>query len=170
MRHDEADPHHHLILDSPVGELTLIASATGLRAVLWPHDDTSRVKVPHSEPSDDHQILNQAAEELDRYFNGGHRQFAIALDLRGTEFQQAVWLSLANIPYGQTVSYAEQAKRLGRPRAVRAVGSANARNPISIVLPCHRVVGSDGSLTGFAGGLDTKRQLLQLEGALPTPS
>ena len=108
-------------------------------------------------------LLDEAAWQLGEYFAGARMAFDLPLDLQGTPFQRQAWLALAESPYGETVSYAEQAVRLGRPSAVRAVGAANGRNPVPIVLPCHRVVGSDGSLTGFGGGLDVKRALLDHE-------
>ena len=150
---------------SPVGRLTLVASDEGLRAVLWPDDD--RVELG-AETLDGrgHPILAGAAAQLDEYFQGRRTSFDLPLDLRGTEFQVAVWQSLADIPFGATSSYGTQAEAVGRPRAVRAVGAANGRNPVSIVLPCHRVVGKDGSLTGFAGGLDAKRFLLDHEASV----
>jgi methylated-DNA-[protein]-cysteine S-methyltransferase len=111
-------------------------------------------------------VLAAAARQLEEYFAGERTAFELPLDLEGTRFQRAAWLALAEIPYGETVSYGEQARRLGRPHAVRAVGAANGRNPVPIVLPCHRVVGSDGSLTGFGGGLDVKRALLDHEAGL----
>ncbi len=150
-------------VSSPVGELTLIASDRGLRAVLWPEDE-QRVRFPTT-PTEvaHHPVLDAAASQLDEYFGGQRTEFDLDLDLEGTDFQLAVWRSLATIPFGQTASYSEQADRLGRPTAVRAVAAANGRNPVSIVLPCHRVVGKDGSLTGFAGGLEAKRYLLDHE-------
>lgn len=154
-------------IDSPVGPLTLVASADGLVAVLWPDDSPARVKLDEAVQTDAADpVLDAAERQLDEYFGGTRRSFDLPLDLRGTEFQMEVWRSLATIPYGSTASYGEQAQRIGRPTAVRAVGAANGRNPVSIVLPCHRVVGSNGALTGFAGGVDTKRFLLVHEGAL----
>jgi methylated-DNA-[protein]-cysteine S-methyltransferase len=111
-------------------------------------------------------LLDEAARQLAAYFAGGLTRFDLPLDLAGTEFQLLAWHALASIPYGTTVSYAEQARRLGRPAAVRAVGAANGRNPVPVVLPCHRVLGTNGALTGFGGGLETKRRLLEHEGAL----
>ena len=149
------------IMDSPVGPLTLIASDTGLRAVLWPMERPGRVDVPDDvERRPDHPVLVAAAAQLRDYFDGRRTRFDLPLDLHGTDFQKKAWRALAEIPYGETVSYAEQAARLGDANKARAVGAANGRNPLSIVLPCHRVVGADGSLTGFAGGLDAKRFLL----------
>lgn len=149
---------------SPAGELTLVTSDRGLRAVLWPGDGLRRaglvdVELRHATGS----VLEDAAAQLDEYFAGSRTTFELPLDLRGTTFQIQAWRALAEIPYGATRTYAEQAARLGRPRAFRAVGAANGRNPLSIVLPCHRVVGTDGTLRGFAGGLDVKAQLLEHE-------
>ena len=146
---------------SPIGRLRLVASLTGLQAVLWPGSER-----PDGAREGDSPILTETARQLDEYFAGARTGFSVPLELDGTPFQREAWLALADIPYGQTVSYAEQARRLGRPDAVRAVGAANGRNPVPIVLPCHRVIGSDGSLTGFGGGLGVKRALLQHEGAL----
>ena len=149
---------------SPLGPLTLVAAETGLRAVLWAGDDPERAGLfgaallPAAHPS-----LAEAARQLDEYFAGTRTAFSLQFDLEGTPFQQATWRALAEIPYGVTRTYAQQALRLGRPRAFRAIGAANGRNPLSIVLPCHRVIGADGSLTGFAAGLETKRALLEHE-------
>jgi methylated-DNA-[protein]-cysteine S-methyltransferase len=165
-----ADQHFRRTVSSPVGDLTLVATNEGLRAVLWPDDLPSRVKLPESTERPDHPIIVATAVQLSEYFDGTRTDFDIALDLRGTAFQTAAWHALAEIPHGSSATYAEQAARLGQPSAVRAVGAANGRNPVSIVLPCHRVIGADGSLTGFAGGLDTKRRLLELEGALDSPT
>ena len=150
------------LFQSPVGQLTLVASDAGLRAILWPTEKPGRVKLPDV-TSGDHAVLQATTAQLTEYFAGKRQKFDIPLDLHGTPFQVKAWRSLADIPYGTTDSYAEQADRLGAPKAVRAVGSANGRNPISIVLPCHRVVASNGSLAGFAGGLDAKRWLLDFE-------
>lgn len=160
---------HCRVIESPLGDLTLVASAAGLRAVLWPNDTEDRVRlgVPVSaiEEVADAPVLNAAADQLLEYFRGDRTSFDLQLDLdHGTGFQRLAWSSLADIPYGSTRTYAEQAAAIDRPRAVRAVGAANGRNPLSIVLPCHRIIGSDGSLTGFAAGVDAKRYLLELEG------
>lgn len=153
-------------LTSPVGELTLVATDLGLRAVLWPNDRDGRVPLPALSPSVGDglpSVLDDAASQLHEYFAGERTTFDLALDLQGSTFQVKVWNDLATIPYGTTVSYAEQARRLGRPTAARAVGAAVGRNPLSIVLPCHRVVATSGHLTGFAGGLVVKRTLLDHE-------
>ncbi len=157
-------------LDSPVGALTLVASDAGLVAVLWPEEDPRRVPLATTVQGDDHPILRAAAAQLTAYFAGQRRIFDVPLDLRGTDFQKAVWAALLTIPYGETRSYGAIALALGRPDASRAVGAANGRNPISIIVPCHRVVGSTGKLTGFAGGMTAKAHLLALErrdGELP---
>jgi methylated-DNA-[protein]-cysteine S-methyltransferase len=156
--------HFKTTLDSPVGELILVATDLGLRAVLWPNDEPARVKLPTPiKDASGNPILRRCVAQLQQYFAGERTAFDLPLDLHGTEFQQLAWFSLASIPYGQTATYGEQAERIGRPKAVRAIGAANGRNPVSIILPCHRVVGADGSLTGFAGGLDAKRRLLEIE-------
>ncbi len=153
-------------LDTPIGRLTLIASSKGLTHILFDGQDPSDVGLVEPVPTVvDNPILTAAALQLGEYFSGRRHQFDLPLDPRGTEFQVDAWTALASIPYGETVSYADQAKAIGRPTAVRAVGSANGRNPLPIVLPCHRVVGSDGSLTGYAGGIDLKRRLLDHERA-----
>jgi methylated-DNA-[protein]-cysteine S-methyltransferase len=147
------------VVDTPIGPLALVASGAGLRAVVF---DGRSVRAEGRS-----RVLGEAAQQLDAYFAGDLIDFDLPLDLRGSEFHRRCWLALASIPYGQTVSYGEQARRLGLGReAARAVGAANGRNPLPIVLPCHRVIGADGSLTGFGGGLDVKRFLLEHEGAL----
>jgi methylated-DNA-[protein]-cysteine S-methyltransferase len=154
---------------SPVGRLVLIASDAGLRAVLWDGDDPARAGLgtaPLHETDHPSPVLAETRRQLDAYFAGARTSFDLPLDLQGTPFQQEAWRALAEIPFGETRSYARQAARLGRPKAFRAVGAANGRNPLSIVLPCHRVIGSDGSLTGFAGGIETKRWLLEHERAV----
>ena len=150
-------------LETPLGPLTLVGSDLGLRAILWADDDPARVGLAGTLPAASIDVLDDAADQLAEYFAGIRRTFDLPLDLRGTAFQLAAWNALAEIPYGETRTYAEQAARIERPAAVRAVGAANGRNPLSIVLPCHRVVGSDGALRGFAGGLDAKAALLALE-------
>lgn len=149
---------------SPVGELTLVASGTGLVAILWENDSPDRVKLGATEEDGGHPVLEAAEEQLREYFAGARTAFDLPLDFRGTEFQKSVWAELLAIPFGETRSYGEIAAKLGRPTASRAVGAANGRNPISIVAPCHRVIGSTGKLTGFAGGLEAKEYLLTLEG------
>src|SRR2546426_7627592 len=155
---------HSTTHPTPVGALTLVASDRGLRAVVWPKASLRGAGVsgrPHRDP--DHPILKTTARQLDEYFAGQRTTFDIPLDLEGTRFQVAAWRSLAEIPFGTTTTYGRQAAGLGIPTAARAVGAANGANPVCIVLPCHRVIGSDGSLTGFGGGLPVKQWLLDHE-------
>ena len=150
-------------IESPVGRLKLVASDIGLAAVLWENDDPGRVRLASGVAAPGHPVLAAAERQLGEYFAGRRATFDIALDFRGTDFQVRVWEALREIPYGETRSYGQIAARIGRPTAVRAVGAANGRNPISIIAPCHRVIGSTGKLTGFAGGLAVKERLLGLE-------
>jgi len=156
-------------MPSPIGDLTLVATDDGVCAVLWPVEGEGRtgITLDHSVDEESRpraaEILDDAARQLEEYFAGERTDFDLPLDPSGTEFQQAAWQVLREIDYGTTISYGEQAERLGNPNASRAVGAANGKNPISIIVPCHRVVGSDGSLTGFAGGSDAKRWLLDHE-------
>jgi methylated-DNA-[protein]-cysteine S-methyltransferase len=150
-------------IESPVGELKLVASDKGLVAILWENDSPRRVRLTELVANEKHPVLIETEQQLDEYFAGKRKAFSVALDMRGTRFQQDVWAALLAIPFGETRSYGQLAKQLGNPRASRAVGAANGKNPVSIIVPCHRVIGSSGKLTGFAGGLDTKAQLLNLE-------
>ena len=166
----ESSELSRLTVESPVGELTLIASSRGLRAVLWPNefvplreDDAEHVPLAPGGPAAACAVLEQARRQLSEYFAGDRRDFDVALDPVGTNFQLAAWMELRRIPFGATISYGEQARRLGDVRKSRAVGAANGRNPISIIVPCHRVVGSNGKLVGFAAGLDAKAWLLHHE-------
>jgi len=143
---------------SPVGELTLVASDEALLSVYWAEEH------PESQTAHRHPVLEAAAQELAEYFAGERRHFDVPLvPDRGTEFQRRVWKALQEIPYGETWSYGELAKRLGNEKACRAVGAANGQNPLPIFVPCHRVIGADGSLTGFGGGMERKKILLALE-------
>ncbi len=151
------------VIDSPVGPLTIVASDDGVRAILWPGDDPARVRLDATTDRPDHPVIATASAQLAEYFDGDRTEFDVSLDAVGTDFQQAAWDALRTIPYGTTVSYGEQAQRMGDRRKARAVGAANGRNPISIVVPCHRVIGANGALTGFAGGTDTKAWLLAHE-------
>lgn len=148
---------------SPVGRLKLVASDRGLVAILWENDSPDRVRLGSLQEHKEHPVLLEAERQLNDYFAGKRKSFALRFDAQGTDFQKAVWQALATIPFGETRSYSDIARQIGRPKAVRAVGAANGRNPISIVVPCHRVIGSNGKLTGFAGGLETKATLLRLE-------
>jgi methylated-DNA-[protein]-cysteine S-methyltransferase len=148
-------------IDSPVGPLTLVAGDAGLRAVLF-----AGQAVPADAVEGSDAVIETAARQLREWFAGERTTFDLPLDVSvATEFQRRAWLALAEIPYGTTRSYGAQAARLGHPRSARAVGAANGRNPLSIVLPCHRLVGADGALTGFSGGLAVKRALLEHEAA-----
>jgi methylated-DNA-[protein]-cysteine S-methyltransferase len=141
---------------TPVGPLRIVASERGLQRLEW----------SEGEPIGPRALVNETRGQLDEYFAGRRKTFELPLELVGTDFQRRAWLALAEIPYGETRTYAEQARRLGLADGARAVGSANARNPLPIVIPCHRLVGANGNLTGYAGGLDCKEQLLRFEGAL----
>ncbi|MBX3742892.1 MAG: methylated-DNA--[protein]-cysteine S-methyltransferase [Akkermansiaceae bacterium] len=150
-------------MPSPVGVLTLVAGEAGLAAVLWEDDDPKRVPLHPREESPDHPVLRETERQLAAYFTGKLEHFTVPLEFHGTEFQKKVWAALTRIPFGETRTYAQIAVEVGSPAAVRAVGAANGRNPISIIAPCHRVIGSNGKLTGFAGGLEAKSYLLHLE-------
>jgi len=155
----------HTVIASPIGPLTLIADSGRLAGV--------HMQITRYEPDaaalgaaidrDDEPVLATAARQLDAYFEGELTTFDLQLTLDGSRFQRTVWGALRDIPYGETTSYGELARRIGQPSASRAVGLANGRNPVSIVVPCHRVIGADGSLTGYGGGMDRKRYLLALE-------
>jgi methylated-DNA-[protein]-cysteine S-methyltransferase len=154
----------HTTIDSPLGPLTLVADGDALVGVYMagqahrPSDERFGAPAPADDPT-----LTAAAHELGQYFAGDRTAFTVPLRAAGTEFQRAVWDAIAAIPYGETATYTELAEEVGRPTAVRAVGAAVGRNPLTVVVPCHRVVGASGSLTGYAGGLDRKRTLLALE-------
>ena len=150
-------------IDSPVGKLKLVASAKGLVAILWHNDRPERVPLGEMAEEPEQKVLIETEKQLREYFAGERREFELPLDMRGTQFQKDVWDALLGIPFGETKSYGELAAQLGDPNRSRAVGAANGRNPISIVVPCHRVIGSSGKLTGFAGGLDVKARLLAME-------
>jgi O-6-methylguanine DNA methyltransferase len=149
---------------SPVGELKLVASDKGLAAILWEHDSPRRVRLAPATEDKKHPVLLETERQLKDYFSGKRKRFSLKLDFNGTEFQKKVWAGLLTIPFGETRSYARIAKQIKNPKAVRAVGAAIGKNPISIIAPCHRVIGSTGKLTGFAGGLKAKARLLALEG------
>jgi methylated-DNA-[protein]-cysteine S-methyltransferase len=151
------------MVETPVGKLKLVASEKGLVAILWENDSPRRVRLNELVENGEHPILVETERQLGEYFAGKRKTFSVHLDMRGTRFQKDVWEILLAIPFGETRSYGQLAKQLGNPRATRAVGAANGRNPLSIIVPCHRVIGSSGKLTGFAGGLKTKAHLLGLE-------
>ncbi len=155
----------HVVIDSPIGPLTLIAQDGRLAGV---HMEVTRYEpdaaaLGAAVPSESEPVLDAAAGQLGAYFSGELTSFDLPLTLGGTEFQRAVWAGLRAIGYGETISYSELARRIGQPSATRAVGLANGRNPVAIVVPCHRVIGADGSLTGYGGGMERKRFLLGLE-------
>jgi len=150
-------------MTSPVGTLKLVASANALVAVLWEGERLNRVPLEPMDPDPDHPVLAETERQLTEYFSGTRTEFDLPLEPRGSEFQKTVWRALRAIPFGATRSYLDLAKAIGSVKAVRAVGAANGKNPLSIIVPCHRVIGSDGGLTGFAGGLDVKARLLALE-------
>jgi methylated-DNA-[protein]-cysteine S-methyltransferase len=158
-----SNPLFSTVFDSPVGSLTIIASDVGLRAILWPDDNPARVRLPDATDEPSHPVLVTTVGQLVEYFAGDRIEFDVPLDAVGTKFQRSAWASLRTIRYGTTVSYGEQAERMGDRRKARAVGAANGRNPISIIVPCHRVIGATGALTGFAGGTETKAWLLAHE-------
>lgn len=151
-------------IKSPVGKLKLVADESALIAILWESDGPARVRLNGApKPGHEHAVLSAAEEQLGEYFAGKRESFDLPLAPLGTEFQKKVWKALRRIPFGKTWSYRELAVAIGSPKASRAVGAANGRNPLSIVVPCHRVIGADGSLTGFAAGVEVKAKLIELE-------
>jgi len=150
-------------MESPVGELKLVAGNSGLAAILWKTENPLRVRLGPVSMNRSHPILLRTERQLNDYFSGTRKSFSVKLDVDGTKFQKQVWAALMTIPFGETRSYGQIAKQIKSPKAVRAVGAAIGKNPISIITPCHRVIGSTGKLTGFAGGLETKAHLLALE-------
>ena len=156
-------PYATATIPSPTGDLTLIASDAGLAAVQWQKDARSKPLLAPCVENPDHPVIAAAVTQLGEYFAGTRTAFDLPLDPTGTAFQRAVWAELLAIPYGETRSYADVARAIGRPTATRAVGAANGQNPLPIVAPCHRVIGSSGALTGFGGGLPNKILLLDLE-------
>ncbi len=150
-------------MNSPVGTLKLVAHDQALVAVLWENENPKRVRLAQLIENKNHPVLLETQQQLNEYFQGHRTQFDLALDFAGTEFQQKVWQALLTIPFGETRSYKQIAEQIGNVKAVRAVGAANGKNPISIIAPCHRVVGANGKLVGFAGGLENKDVLLKLE-------
>ena len=147
---------------SPIGRLLILANNDGLAAIHFAPTSGAHAIAEHWTQGG--SMVDDAARQLGEYFAGTRRSFDLPLAPKGTPFMTSVWNELVRIPYGATTSYGELARRLGKPKAARAIGSANGKNPIPIVVPCHRVIGANGTLTGFAGGLDVKRQLLELEG------
>lgn len=150
-------------MKSIVGVLMIVVSNEALIAILWDNDKPQRVPLKTRLKKEGHPLILEVEKQLAEYFDGKRSLFDIPLEYKGTSFQQDVWKALEKIPYGTTLSYKEIAELIQRPKAIRAVGTAIGKNPFSIIVPCHRVIGSNGSLTGFAGGLDRKKILLQLE-------
>ncbi|OTG79804.1 methylated-DNA--[protein]-cysteine S-methyltransferase [Acinetobacter sp. ANC 4648] len=148
---------------SPVGLLKLVANDQALVAVLWENENPKRVRLAELVEDKKHPILLETQKQLSEYFTGQRTQFDLPLKFQGTEFQKKIWQALLTIPFGETRSYKQIAEQIGNVKAVRAVGAANGKNPISIIAPCHRVVGVNGKLVGFAGGLENKEILLKLE-------
>jgi methylated-DNA-[protein]-cysteine S-methyltransferase len=156
-------PYYYKIMESPIGPLRLVASNNGLAGILWKTERPGRVNLAPQIENLNHPILLKTQAQLNDYFSGKRTSFDLPLDFKGTAFQKEVWNYLVHIPFGETRTYGGMAKDLGRPKAMRAVGAANGRNPISIIAGCHRVIGANGSLTGFAGGLEAKSFLLTHE-------
>ena len=152
----------HALIPSPFGDLLATSTNGALTALSW-QNAAPGMDVPARSP---HTVLGELRRQLDEYWEGRRRQFDVPISMSGTPFQLDVWAALAKIPHGRTTTYAQLARAVGRPAAFRAAGSANGANPIAILVPCHRVIGSNGSLTGYAGGIGRKRSLLRLEGAL----
>jgi len=152
------------LVDSPVGTLTLVANGSKLTAILWEENLPTRVRLGSMVADEDNVVLLETERQLKQYFAGTRTRFDVPLEFTGTDFQKQVWQALLTIPFGETRSYRDIAEQIGNVKAVRAVGAANGRNPISIIAPCHRVIGASGDLTGFAGGLKAKEMLLLLEG------
>jgi methylated-DNA-[protein]-cysteine S-methyltransferase len=152
------------IISSPIGRLRLVAGEEGLVAILWDNERPRPVHLADLVENPTHPTLLCAERELNEYFSRQRKVFSVALDMRGTSFQKRVWEALLAIPFGETRSYGQIANQLGNPKATRAVGAANGQNPIPIIVPCHRVIGATGKLTGFGGGLEIKDRLLSLEG------
>jgi methylated-DNA-[protein]-cysteine S-methyltransferase len=162
----ETNPYVYKDVATPVGRLRLVAGDDGVAAILWEKDPPARVPLAMTPARGPHPVLAETERQLAEYFAGARTTFDLPLAPTGTPFQRKVWQALLTIPFGETRSYGEIAAQIGNPTAVRAVGAANGKNPISIVAPCHRVIGASGKLTGFAGGLETKAFLLALENRL----
>ena len=162
------DEMNYTYLDSPLGKLLLTSDGESLTGIYFPcHQDRHKLRAGWRR---DDACFDDARRQLRAYFAGKLRNFDLPLRMNGTPFERRVWNALVKIPHGTTVSYRDIAQRIGQPTACRAVGLANGRNPIPIIVPCHRVIGADGSLTGYGGGLETKRWLLALEGVEPSPA
>jgi len=158
--------YYYKTMQSPVGELKLIATDKGLAAILWENDNPRRVRLSPLLERKTHPILLRTERQVTEYLDGRRKTFSVKLTPVGTEFQNKVWTALKTLRFGETCSYGEIARQIGKPQAMRAVGAAIGRNPVSLIVPCHRVIGASGKLTGFAGGLKTKEHLLALEGSI----
>src|SRR5882724_533053 len=161
VRNDKVNPVYYTWFDSPVGSLLLAGSSAGLKLVSFGAGNRARSVDPEWQV--DNAAFVEVVAQLQAYFGGKRKNFELDLVLEGTDFQKKVWTALQEIPYGETISYKKLAESVGSPKAVRAVGAANGANPMPIIIPCHRVIGNDGSLTGFGGGLPLKKRLLELE-------
>jgi len=155
--------YYYSVMKSPVGDITLIADDENLCSIYWPNQEPDKKKFSDLERKDNSKVLRTAVKQLNQYFKGNRSVFDLPIQMDGTDFQRNVWHALSSIKFGETVSYRDIANKVGNPKAVRAVGAAIGKNPISIIIPCHRVIGTNGKLTGFAGGLGTKEFLLDLE-------
>jgi methylated-DNA-[protein]-cysteine S-methyltransferase len=162
--------YQYKIINSPVGRIRLIASDKAFAGVLWEREGRDRVPFDELEENNGHPLLLEAEKQLEEYFLGKRKVFTIPLDMHGTDFQKKVWTELLNIPFGETRTYGDIARKLGDIKSVRAVGAANGKNPISIIVPCHRVIGASGKLVGFGGGLENKAKLLELESREKSPT
>ncbi len=161
---ENLETYWHKKIKSPVGMLDLIANERALVIVQMENHTHDHMGSLDLKDGENHKVLKEAAKQLKEYFAGDRKKFYLPIEFNGTEFQKEVWNELLRIPYGKYVTYGVQAAKIGRPKAVRAVGACNGKNPISIIVPCHRVIGASGSLTGYAGGLSVKQHLLKLEG------
>jgi methylated-DNA-[protein]-cysteine S-methyltransferase len=162
--------HPYKIITSPVGILTLVTDNKSLTQIGWENSGSVPVQRDPAYEDENHPLLLQAAEELNEYFAGKRQSFSIDVDPEGTEFQKKVWKALLTIPFGKTKTYGEVAAAIGNPDAVRAVGGAANKNPVPVIIPCHRVIGADGKLVGFGGGLNRKEYLLEIEGKKRIPT
>lgn len=162
--------HPYKIITSPVGILTLVTDNKSLTQIGWENPGSVPVERDPAYEDENHPLLLQAAEELNEYFAGKRQSFSIDVNPEGTEFQKKVWKALLTIPFGKTKTYGEIAALIGNPDAVRAVGGAANKNPVPVIIPCHRVIGADGKLVGFGGGLQRKEYLLEVEGKKRIPT
>ena len=155
--------YYYSIVKSPINDLMLVADDSALTGLYFAGREHIPAASKQWKLNARHPVLKQAAKQLQEYFAGKRTEFSVLLRLAGTDFQQRVWREISLIPYGETISYSDLAKRAGAPQAIRAAGTNTGRNPVSIIIPCHRVVGKNGTMRGFAGGLEKKRRLLELE-------